>query len=416
MKVKYNLKSFGIDTSLKQLKDCNGNPLSSRTLETILSFITSKYYYSNQEGVRINHKEFSNITNNYRIYLDYLVDKGIILVNKKYKVGKYSRKYLFTDYFKEYAWVKWMNINPETPTVPTEVLLVVDKMVFEHLQEDIRVVRISDKPSEKEILFYNDYQPIVKFKKYLSDEFHLQRLRNGDRNLSLKAERLYSPFVQLSKIIRKDYFSFDGNRLTSLDIKRSFPLWLAVWLTENEIYMDYETKEFISSVKSGKFYNHLINKFNKNRNLFNNTEFDNPFINKDKVKELFSSWLNGNPNKKNLHNCVMKVYYPLIDDFVRNFKKGCKERMYYTLANLESNFILNRVCKRLYQEIPGIRLLTCHDEIYFEERFKSRAEEIWSEELQLVYDRLPVDTFNFDDDEEDDFNTDLFELADIFID
>lgn len=276
MNVKYNLKSFGVDTSLKQLTDCMGNKLSRRTLETILSFITSKYYYSEQESVMINHKEFSNINNNYRLYLDYLVDKGIILVNKKYKVGKYSRKYLLTDYFKEYARIQWMKISPdrevEMESEPKEeVSLVVDKMVYEHLQEDIMIVRISDKPVEKEILFYNDYQPIVQFKKYLSNEYHLLRLRQGDRKISLKAERLYSPYVQLSKIIRTEYFLFDDNRLTSLDIKRSFPLWLSVWLIDNGIYMDYDTKEFISSVKSGKFYDHLMGKFNKNRNLFNNT-------------------------------------------------------------------------------------------------------------------------------------------------
>lgn len=105
------------------------------------------------------------------------------------------------------------------------------------------------------------------------------------------------------------------------------------------------------------------------------------------------------------------TFYPLIDDFVNKFKDGHKERMYYTLANLESNFILNTVCKRLYDEIPGIRLLTCHDEIYFEERFKPRVEEIWREELQLVYDRLPVDTISDEDD--DDFDIDELEMAGI---
>lgn len=415
MKVKFNLEPFGIDTKLKQIPDGKGNQLSRRTLETILSFITSKYYFNEKEGVRINHKEFANINNNYRLYLDYLAHKEIIFVNRKYKVGKYSRKYMFTDFFKEKVTINSMKDSPPKETELKEVLLNVDTLVMEHLQEDIRVVRIADKPVEKEIAFYKGFQPIVKFKKYLSNEYNLLRLIKGDRKISLKAERLYTPFVQLSKNIRTEYFSFEGNGLTSLDIKRSFPLWLSVWLIDNEIYMDYDTKEFISSVKSGKFYNHLVNKFNKNRNLFNDTEFDKPLFDKDKVKELFSSWLNGRPNKKNLHNYVMKAHYPLIHDFVKHFKKGCKERMYYTLANLESNFILNKICKRLYQDIPGIRLITCHDEIYFEERFNPRVEEIWTEELQLVYDRLPSVSFISDDDEDDeDFNTDIVELADFF--
>jgi len=419
MKVKYNLESFGINTKLKQIPDGKGNQLSKLTLETIIDKITSKYYYSDNEKVMINHKEFSNITNNYRIYLDYLVEKGIILINKKYKVGVYSRKYLFTVYFKEYATIKSLKLNSEKKNEKEvkEVALQVDKMVLDRLQEDIRNVNIKEGVVEKEVLFYKEWQPIVDFKNYLSNEENLYRLRHGQREISIKAERIYTPFVQLSKRIRTDYFSFENNRLTSLDIKRSFPLWLAVWLVDNNIFMDYDTKEFLSSVKSGDVYKDLISKFNRNRNLFNNKEDDKPYIDKDITKELFSSWLNGDPNKKNLHNYVMKAYYPIIFDFVKHYKKGFKERMYYTLANMESNFILNTVCKRLYQEIPGIRLLTCHDEIYFEERFKPLVENIWTEELQKVYDRLPVTTDSYtDDDDDDDLNEDSLEFAGIFLD
>jgi hypothetical protein len=79
-------------------------------------------------------------------------------------------------------------------------------------------------------------------------------------------------------------------------------------------------------------------------------------------------------------------------------------------TNLESNFILNKVCKRLYEEIPEIRMLTCHDEIYFEKRFKPFVEQIWSEELQLVHDKLPAQIIMDDD---DDLEEDDLELTDI---
>jgi hypothetical protein len=43
----------------------------------------------------------------------------------------------------------------------------------------------------------------------------------------------------------------------------------------------------------------------------------------------------------------------------------------------------------LYAEIPAIRILTCHDKIYFEQRFYDQVEKIWIEELKKVYELLP---------------------------
>ena len=175
--------------------------------------------------------------------------------------------------------------------------------------------------------------------------------------------------------------------------------------------MDYDTKELISSVNSGNFYNDLMMNFNRDRNLFNKSDIDRPFFDRNSTKDLFANWLNGDPTKKNLHNYVIRAHYPIIYDFVKCYKNGEKEKMYHTLARMESDFILNTVCKRLYQEIPGIRLLTCHDEIYFEERFNALVTKIWDEELQMVYDRLP-----FIEETDTDFNKDELESAGIFYD
>ena len=52
-------------------------------------------------------------------------------------------------------------------------------------------------------------------------------------------------------------------------------------------------------------------------------------------------------------------------------------------------FIFNVICARLYSEIPNIQIITCHDEIYFEEKYKDKVEKIWTEELKKVYKTLP---------------------------
>jgi hypothetical protein len=409
MKVKYNLNPFDIDTNHKKVVDNNGNQLSTSTLESILAVITNKYQYNGHQSVQIHHKCFSNITSDYRKHLDYLVGKGIILINEQYKNGEYSKSYLFKDSFKENANVISLKAEKSDKKMDTDNSIEIDQVVLDRLRQDILDVNILNYPVEKEILFFHEEQPIVNFKGYLSNEFGLHQLRNGDRNIHIKRGRLYSPFIQLSKKVRSDYFYFD-TKLRSLDIKRSFPLWLSIWLVESGIPLDYETKSFFSSVLTGNIYGELMEKYNCNKNLFNRTESDRKYIDRDETKRLFSQWLNGNPERKTLPNLVMKAYYPKIFDFVKHFKNGCKERMYDTLAVKESNFIFNTVCKKLYQKIPEIQLLTCHDEIYFEERFYPLVVKIWNKELNRVIKKIPVKA-----DVEFRFKVRDFELIGIYI-
>ena len=389
MNIRYNLNSFDIDTSAKKLTDTQGNSLITATLENILSLITGKYLYNEFESIEIHHTKFSKITSDYRKYLNYLRDKEILLINESYEKGVHSKSYMFTDHFKEYATVKSFKIFQPDATSMDDNSIIIDKQVRERIAEDFLSVKIKEELVEKEIRFVKDGQPVVKFRQYLLNEYALYRLRNTPRVLNWRSGRLYTPFVQLSNRVRRDYLYFDSH-LTSLDIKRSFPLWLVVWLIDKRITLDYQTKSFIQSVLSGNIYYDLMEKFNNNRNLFNNTEVEKPLINKSEMKKLFTTWLNGNNNLSNLSNLMFMSYYPGIFNFVKQFKNNMKDRMYNELVKLETGFIFNHVCQRLYNAIPGIQLLTCHDEIYFEERFYEQVEKIWTEELETVYNKIPV--------------------------
>lgn len=398
MKVRFDLNYFDIDTTKKTILDYKGNVLVTATLENILSVITSKYLYNEFETVEIHHTKFSKITSDYRMYLNYLRDKEIILINESYEKGVHPKSYLFTDHFKEYATVNRFKFEQSDNSLMDDNSIIIEKMVQEKVQQDFTKVKIKSQPVEKEIKFVKDGQPVVKFRQYLLNEYGLYQLRNGPRVLNWRSGRLYTPFVQLSKIVRGDYLYFD-TKLTSLDIKRSFPVWLAVWLIDKGIPIDYETKSFLSAVLSGNIYFDLMEKFNNNRNLFNNTGEEKPFIDKPQVKKLFSTWLNGNNNLNNLSNLMFKSYYPDIFDFVKRFKNGAKDKMYHELVKLESGFIFNKICKRLYNEIPGIQILTCHDEIYFEEDHYEQVLKIWTEELEQIYSMIPTKNdleFEFD--------------------
>lgn len=390
MKVKFNLESFGVDVTKKEFADETGNILSTNILQSVLSLITSKYVYCKYETVKIHHKKFSNISNDYRKYLNHLRDQGIILIDESYEKGLHSKGYMFTDYFKQYAVIDVLKLE-ETDIKPSNhEKLNVDPLVMEKIVSDFKDIKIKSDPIQKNVLFYDDDgEPVVKFRQYLINIINLYRLKTENYSFTYNGGRLFTPFVQLSKEVRENHIYFE-NQLMGLDIKNSFPLWLTAWLVKNGITLDYDTKEFFSEVLSGTFYNGLIFKFNKCKDLFNNTEEEKPIMTKQDVKEHFMIWLNGDNSRKNLSNYVFKCYFPEIFDFVSTRKCGRKDFMYFELVQLETDFIFNILCKRLYSEIPGIKILTCHDQIYFEDRFIGEVHPIWESELRKIHAWISV--------------------------
>ena len=119
-------------------------------------------------------------------------------------------------------------------------------------------------------------------------------------------------------------------------------------------------------------------------------QFEKSHISKNKAKADFQSWLNGDNSRTTLINYIFQAYYGDIQSIVDKHKNCDKKYMYYELVAMETNFIFNIICGRLYAEIPTIKILTCHDQIYFEQRFFDQVEKIWIEELNKIYDQLPA--------------------------
>jgi len=62
---------------------------------------------------------------------------------------------------------------------------------------------------------------------------------------------------------------------------------------------------------------------------------------KTDVKQHFMSWLNGDNNRNNLTNYVFRAYYPVLFDFIRQYKAGRRDTMYYELVKMETGFKFN---------------------------------------------------------------------------
>lgn len=389
MKILYDLLPFGIDTSRKIIVDNKGNHLKTATLQTILALITYRYMYCEHQTVEIHHTAFANITNSYRTYLNYLVQMDIILIQEWYKEGEKSKGYMFTDYFKTHANIRAIKCTKKQLHPPSEILVPIDPIVEENIHQDFNAVKVRHGKIEKEVRFHKESLPIVDFRKYLVCTANLYILKTNQKYINWISGRLYTPFVLVASEHRLNMCYFEDH-LETLDISRSFPLWLCVWLIRKGITIDYTTKEFIQLVLYGDFYDDLRMKLNNNRNCFNRGTEDKPLFTRDMTKDEFSHWLNGYEWSQNLVNHIFSRYYPEIFDFIEKHKNGRNDFMYYELVKLETDFIFNTICKRLYQEIPGIQILTCHDAIYFERKYLGQVLPIWNEELKNVQKGIPV--------------------------
>lgn len=154
MKVRFNLKSFGVDTSKKEFTDRDENVLSISILESILSLITNLYVYNKYETINIHHTKFSNISNDYRKYLNHLRNQGIILINESYKKGVYSKSYLLTDDFKDQVTIRMFKIDwNDRSENPVDSLIQIDKNVREKIHTDFTQLKVREGNIEKEVRF-----------------------------------------------------------------------------------------------------------------------------------------------------------------------------------------------------------------------------------------------------------------------
>jgi len=388
MKIKYNIFYF---IPRKKEIEYKGTTLSTRTLQTLLSFITNKYIYNRNEGeyVEIMASKFHRIVSDYKPYLEYMKDMNIIIIDYKYEVGKSSRRYAFNNYFKENAEIIEMVNDSEYKYNRKHICIEPD--VLEHLEKDYKSINVNDNYIEKKSKTNKDGIEIYNFKSYITNMVNIKLLKDKRGYFNLDY-RIYNPFVFLSEDVRTRNITFNS-KLTNLDIRSSFPLFLAVWCVNNGIEQNYEYKEYIEGLKEGTFYLMLADKLNNVKDTNNKTDISKPYYSKGSAKIAFSTWLNGDNVNKNGQirnddiNYVFNKYFNSIMDMIIKHKKD-RNTFYFLLAELEADFIFNTICKRLYKEIKGIRILTCHDAIYFEGEYLNQVEKIWNQELQKLYDKI----------------------------
>lgn len=394
--------------SLQELFINNGLGLSVKKLNTILNLIIIPYLYNKYNGelVPISSKRFHKIDNNYRRYIDFLKDNKIIYVNEYFsKDNGITKRYGFSEEFKSVKHdisILFNNYKNKNSDVN-----IVDKSLKVYLSRMYQQIKILHDPELEFIKYYSYYdnnksEKIVgDFKRYIRNKINIDRIKQKESKYRWNNNRLYTSFGMCSSKVRSECFSLDGNKLRSIDIKNSYPFFLTLWLKKNYYKndgskLDNEINTFINDILNGDFYLKMIKHYFSVYQKDNVTKIYNKLtrtyiekISREEMKQIIMRIINSdrlsNKDGEPVRDKLIYPFflrYPYIFNIIKNIK------MYFILEEMESDFIFNKVINRLKKEIKGIRVITCHDEIYFPEQYYDEVKRIWDDEYEKIKNNI----------------------------
>jgi hypothetical protein len=444
-KVYFEFNGFeGLDSG-KTIIGGKSVKLFSRNFDKILNLLISKMNSTekNSNGyVDIPSVAFKATLDNYKVYIEYLIEYGYLqrdyfVYNRKgkmkpeyflkdYKVHK-AYGYKFTELFKQNISIQRVifipadenkNILSNAPAKPQKRnytnKLHLNPEIVKRLKKDFNSCQILSTEVEKTKFLNTNFIDITK---WFYNQAELFKWKKGDKTFKFTANRLFTNFTMISSHVRLNNIQLNDEFLKCKDISNSFPLMLAIHCVKQNPGLAYDADfiEYCSWITSGTFYENLTKGLNENRNsdeksrLARNNKKKNSANNSSEiatvkskrlftkgiVKLLYQIYLNGSvdgtPYVAGYSNSLivdyMKLKFPCIHEQIMRIKER-EQCVYDVLVKIESNFIF-RVVGELYRKYDKIRLLTVHDSIYTTNSDFDKLEAEWNLQLQNLFDLLP---------------------------
>jgi hypothetical protein len=108
---------------------------------------------------------------------------------------------------------------------------------------------------------------------------------------------------------------------------------------------------------------------------------------KSKIKELTYKVFFGK-NYQNKSELNFKRLFPTIHNFIKIYKKKSKDykSLSHQLQRAESNLIFNKIIKEIMYIYPEVKLVTVHDSIIFQSKYRSEVEQIFNTQIKKEFD------------------------------
>lgn len=382
-------------------------------VDLILSFIVDRIIYTEESVngyVDIPALTLKKLYDNYWVYIAYLIEKGII-ERKPYSVTNHTcYGYRFCYQFIRNLQITEVVLNDpsdrktDCKEIPVEDQAFVDYRIIQRLKSDFLSAEIDITNIDRVRIENTAY---VDAKKYFYNVIQLFKWKAGNEHICFdwKSNRLYNNFTFLSSHYRKSNVKLNNESIVEFDISSSFPLMLAVYCIKVNpgIVNDNDFKEYCTSIKQKSFYDDLTDSLNITKDCDsrkvkldkNGNEIAHRPFTKDIVKRLFQIFINGDTNRvpfiEGYSNSFIKeqfaLKYPCIYEIIEGVKSS-NEQIYYKLSKIESEFIFE-IVQDLYNNVPGVKLLTCHDAIYLPIYYKEIGAEVWDKHMESLLNTLP---------------------------
>lgn len=322
----------------------------------------------------------------YNYYINYLIEKDILILKLNYKKNVTSRVYSLNESIFKSKMYRYKNEDKTLIKKYKKRMLGDDSSSSStvsnnnHIKSHIKNKLISD------LFFVNiDMEKSASFVDSLKNEdidiynrnlYSINSINKKDIFYHFdNFGRMHTNFTILKSFIRKNYLLIDNQETYEIDISNSQPLFLSKmiydsntnWVKEDEFNL------FKKITVDGTYYEHLMSKLNiKERKE----------VKKITYKVFFGK--NGNRSKADI---LFKSVFPTIHKFITLYKKENDNYkiLAHHLQRMESNLIFNKIIEKIINQNSNIKILTVHDSIIVPSSFKEEVKSIFENELLLEF-------------------------------
>lgn len=333
------------------------------------------------------------------VYREVFIEYNVIECDGYYVPGNKSYKFKFSNQFQK----------------PVKVILVNDKKIERNYQKRRKnyLTGISKYPMlyswiqgltidrENAIDFIIDkYSLTSNADKFSANLVSIDKIyrENFFFNVDEKVGRLHTNLTNLNSELR-NFLSYEGQSLVSIDLKNSQPFLLSALLSEsfwqekssNEGHISFlsfssllsssktslpplmlakikkltdnqDLKRFKKLVSNGLIYEYISEQLKQK--IIVGFEDELP---RKKIKEIvFTMLFTDNRfigQKEAQSKRVFRELFPSVYELIKILQRNNKKRLPLLLQSIESQLILNVIAKRIQQERPNLPIFTIHDSI-----------------------------------------------------
>jgi hypothetical protein len=369
-----------ITTSMLQLAGrphvlYKGKKLKTIFLADMVDYFYTKYLFFDKRSVPINSEVLrKKYGMHYNFYRNYLEDTGVLVLDREYSQGNHSKIFRLAD---EHCDAKRMQL--------TEIYLPENKANFAGFNVDASIAKSSIDQDIRESLITDlqsvtiDYQSALDWvERWSKTASGMQRIKSLNAINKINESdiywsfdeygRMHTNFTVLKRDIRKQFIHIDGEPVEECDIGNSQPMFLYLLMRDSGFT---QWQGFDQDVLGNVLYDKVQDQLNIN--------------DRSDAKTFVYTVLFGK-NYTNDANVAFYKMYPRVWAWICDYKEKANNHkvLSHILQKAESDFIYNKVIRRVRKELPGIKLFTVHDSITCQAKYIVSVSEILREELYNI--------------------------------